>query len=511
MAQSNQTQATQVLPVYSLNTSYNYSASDWKKIRDCVAGERVIHDAGTKYLPKLSAVQKEVSYTAYKDRARFFNATARTLAGWAGSIFRKAPEVNAPPAVEPLLKDIDLAGTSFEELTNEATEEVLSIGRAGVLVEKQTGDTGRAYMRLFTAEEITDWATTVINGAQVLAFVELQYGVDQLSEDGKRVECVLEKRTLKLVDGLYTQTVSRSIKAGEFGAETTNTPTIKGQAMRFIPFVFLSAKGTKPQIQEPPLLAIATTNVHHYRRSADLCHGLHLSALPTPYSINDTSNGEPIELGSGTFYNFKGNGVAVGFLEWSGAGLAAVRQDMQDMLAEMAALGAAYITPPKREAESAEALSLKNEAQNSPLAKIASAVERGLSLALAWLCLWQGADDSAAAVRLNKDFDQTKLSASDLKTLSEALQSGGITPDVYAHLLAAAEVLPPELTAEKFAADLENAQAAKEVKQKEQAQLQAEQLAMQRQTTQTGNDTKPAPADAAQEPASDTTIMPMKK
>lgn len=477
--------------MYSTNYSYNYALPNWKKIRDCIAGERVIHDAGESYLPKLSAIQKELSYKAYKDRARFFNATARTLSGWAGSIFRKAPDVNAPDAITPLLKDIDLAGTSFEELIDEATEEVLSIGRAGVLVEKQSGATGRAYMRLFDAEEITNWATTVIDGQQVLAMVELQYGVDQVSDDGLTVDCVLEKRVLKLVGGVYTQTISRSIQAGKFGTETTTTPTLKGAALRFIPFVFLSPKGTKPAIQEPPLLAIATTNVHHYRRSADLCHGLHLSALPTPYSINDTSDGEPIELGSGTFYNFKGNGVAVGFLEWSGAGLAAVRQDMQDMLAEMAALGAAYITPPRRDAESAEALSLKNEAQNSPLAKIASAVERGLSLALAWLCLWQGADDSAAAVRLNKDFDQTKLSASDLKTLSEALQSGGITPDVYAHLLAAAEVLPPEMTAEKYAAQLEGIKAQKDQEKKDAAAQQMAQLEMQRQTTQKPADAPP--------------------
>ncbi len=494
-----QTTQTQALPVYSSNASYNYAASDWQKIRDCIAGERVIHDAGEKYLPKLSSVQKEPSYKAYKDRARFFNAVARTLAGWLGAIFRKAPQVSAPAAIEALLKDIDLAGTTFEELIDEATEEVLSVGRAGVLVEKQTGESGRAYMRMFTAEEITDWATTVINGAQVLAMVELQYGVDQLSDDGSRVECILERRRLTLRDGIYTQCISRSVKAGEYGAETTITPTIKGAALRFIPFVFLSAKGTKPMIQEAPLLAMATTNVHHYRRSADLCHGLHLSALPTPYSINDISNGEPIELGSGTFYNFKGNGVTVAFLEWSGAGLNAVRQDMQDMLAEMVALGAAYITPPKKDAESAEALGLKNEAQNSPLSKIAGAIERGLSLALAWLCLWQGADDSAAAVRLNKDFDKTKLSAQDLKTLSEVLQSGGITPDVYAELLVAAEALPAEMTAKQFAAELESVQAEKEEKAKNAAEQLAAQQEQQRKTTQAPGADEP-PDDSSDDP-----------
>lgn len=467
MTQQANTSYTQTLPIFSTNASYMYALSDWLKVRDCIAGERRIHDAGTRYLPMLSSVQKQASYLAYKDRARFFNATARTLAGWAGAIFRKAPEVNAPESVMILLKDIDLAGTSFEELIDETTEEVLSVGRVGVLVDKQSGANGRAYMRIFLAEEITNWATTVINGQQVLAMVELQYGVDTLSADGLTPTCVVEKRVLKLENGIYTQTVSRTSDAsGKFSEGETTTPTIKGAAMRFIPFVFLSAKGTKPEIKDAPLLAIATTNVHHYRRSADLCHGLHLSALPTPYSINDTSKGEPIELGSGTFYNFTGLNVTVGFLEWSGAGLASVRQDMQDMLGEMAALGAAYITPPKREAESAEALSLKNEAQNSPLAKIAGAVERGLSLALAWLCLWQGADDSAAAVRLNKDFDQTKLSASDINTLSQALQSGAITPEVYAHMLAAAEVLPPEMTAEKYAAQLEQVQAQKEEKRK---------------------------------------------
>src|SRR5512139_2628362 len=86
----------------SVNTThpeYDLMAATWLRARDVLAGEDAIKAAGEKYLPKLES-QSEEEYQAYKARAVFFNATARTLAGYVGMIFRKPPYVRLPENTE---------------------------------------------------------------------------------------------------------------------------------------------------------------------------------------------------------------------------------------------------------------------------------------------------------------------------------------------------------------------------------------------------------------------------
>jgi len=441
----NTSTSTMSAPV-SANIHYRQYLPQWQLVRDCVEGESCVKARAETYLPRLSARQKDAAYLAYKQRARFFNATERTLSGWLGSIFRKDPSIHVPPQAEELLLDVDLCGATIEEFAASAVEEVLITNRAGVLVEHQTSPNGRPYLLLFTAEEIVDWGETLRDGVRVLSLVVLQYVTNDVDASGASCELV-ERRTLRLVDGFYEQTIERSV-AGEFTIHGIAAPIAQSKRLNFIPFVFLSSKGTKSTIHKSPLLDIARTNLHHYTSSADWRQGLHMVALPTPYGLNLSKGDGPLELGPGVFQEFDGgSGAAVGFLEISGSGLNLVRQDLEDLKGEMAALGAAYVTPPKREAETAEALTLKHAEQNSPLAKIARSVEKGLTRALEYLCQWYGVDTEEVEVRLNKDFDRTRLSPSDLKVLSEALQGGAITAEVYAYQLEQAEVLPPEMTA----------------------------------------------------------------
>lgn len=450
---------------------YSYYLSDWCKVRDCIAGERKVKERGELYLPKLSARQKEPSYEAYKTRACFLSATERTKEGFVGSALRKPPTVTAPDSIDPLLEDIDLAGTTFEELVEESVDAGMSVGRAGILVEHEPTPGGRPYMLFYEAEEIVNWATQVVNGRRVLALVELRYNVDNLSEDGYSVECHEERRCLRLVEGIYQQTIRQYVegeqnKPGQWVESAPIVPTMQGRPLDFIPFVFLGPKNTKPEIAKPPLLKIAELELSAYRSSADLEHGLHLVALPTPYSIN-LKTGEdagPIELGPGVFHEFQGENGEIDFLEVQGTGLSLVKENLESKKEQMALLGAAFLTPPKREAETKEALELKSSAANSPLAKICKSLEKGLTQALKWLVRWTGADDSKVEVRLNKDFDKTRLSPDDIQKLSAALQSGAITPEVYAYLLEEAEILPPDVDAKEYAEELRAEKQAKQEK-----------------------------------------------
>ena len=83
------------MPVNSTHADYDAIAADWIRARDVIAGEDAVKAAGQKYLPRLDC-QTEEEYAAYRDRAAFFNATARTGEGCVGLIFRRAPFVKGP-------------------------------------------------------------------------------------------------------------------------------------------------------------------------------------------------------------------------------------------------------------------------------------------------------------------------------------------------------------------------------------------------------------------------------
>ena|SRR5215216_5142073 len=110
------------MPVNSLHAEYEAFWPVWMRAPDVIAGEDAVKAAGIRYLPRLE-LQTDEQYAVYKQRAAFYNATARTADGFVGMIFRRPPFVKFPKeessvggAMAVLLNDADMLGTSFNEL-----------------------------------------------------------------------------------------------------------------------------------------------------------------------------------------------------------------------------------------------------------------------------------------------------------------------------------------------------------------------------------------------------------
>ena len=71
------------MPVNNTHPDYDAALGDWIVARDVMAGEAAIKAGGEKYFPRLDA-QSDEEYTAYKNRAAFFNATSRSSEGFIG-------------------------------------------------------------------------------------------------------------------------------------------------------------------------------------------------------------------------------------------------------------------------------------------------------------------------------------------------------------------------------------------------------------------------------------------
>ena len=240
------------MPVDNTHPDYDANVFAWWRARDVYAGEDAVKAAGTRYLPRLDS-QTDDEYAAYKKRASFFNAMARTAEGLVGLIFRREPifhlpdsarvqslksnvqsrkvkpQVLQPHAQERALKqfvnDADMLGTRLTVYAKTVVQEIMLVGRAGSLVDWTTSSGGpmgsedRAYAVLYQAEDILNWQTERVNGRIVLTMVVLRETVEGQTEEDFSRERVEQIRVLRLapVQSLKSKVQSKNEDGGAQG------------------------------------------------------------------------------------------------------------------------------------------------------------------------------------------------------------------------------------------------------------------------------------------------------
>jgi hypothetical protein len=202
------------VPVNSTHADYDASALEWSRARDVLSGEDAVRAAADKYLPRLDS-QTDDEFAAYRKRASFFNATARTADGYVGLIFRRPPFVKVPEsddgvgrALAGFVNDGDMFGTTLAAYAKDVVWEVMSVGRAGSLVDWEENVEQRAYVSLYSTEQIINWQVGRVNGRNVPTLVVLRETVAKPiagpGGDEFAPETVEQIRVLKLVAGDMT-------------------------------------------------------------------------------------------------------------------------------------------------------------------------------------------------------------------------------------------------------------------------------------------------------------------
>jgi hypothetical protein len=87
------------MPVNNTHPDFDFALPGWLRARDVLAD--AVKSAGEKYLPRLDS-QSDEEFLAYRKRASFFNATARSAEGFVGLIFRRPPFIKIPEVQRPL-------------------------------------------------------------------------------------------------------------------------------------------------------------------------------------------------------------------------------------------------------------------------------------------------------------------------------------------------------------------------------------------------------------------------
>jgi hypothetical protein len=453
------------MPVSDTHGDYAAKLHIWLKCRDLAAGQEAVHARGEAYLPRLEG-QSEADYGAYKARALFYNATQRTIDGMAGLIFRRAPRAELPPAVEELVRDIDMSGTSLTAFAEMLVEELLTVGRVGLLVDHPPAHPGlvtaaqavdanqRPFFRTYRAEDIIDWREGQRQNASVLTQLRLRETI-ALAAPGDEFRSLFAEqiRVLDLdQEGFYRQRVFRQLEGQwrQFGPDIE--PRLDGRRMTRIPFIIFGPRGNRPAVAKPPLLDLVNVNLSHYRTAADFEHGAHFTGLPTAVITGHRlEEGEGLAIGAGEAWVLPAPDAKAFFLEFSGQGLGALSDSLARKEAQMAAIGARMLAPEKRQAETAESLAIRRGGENSVLAALAQGVSQGLTRALSILAFWAGAGGKVAFT-LNRDYLPIAMSAADLKAHVAAWQAGALSDESLFEALKQGEVIAESITFEEEAA-----------------------------------------------------------
>lgn len=463
------------------NTHGQYDAYKWKwrRCRDVIAGKDAIIQNGRTgeryigslynttyapdvYLPRL-ANQSDNEYLAYQERAAFFNATGRTLDALTGLIFAKDPQYQLPTAIAPYADDITLTDTNLREFSEQVVEQQLAVGRVGIMVDFPQGMptdltvamaealNARPFLRWYSAENLINWRTSMVNGARTLTLVVLREDVETY-EDQFTAASGVQYRVLDLTEQGYRVRVmdeDGSIKSEAY-------PLINNRPMGFIPFTILGANSCDPEVQKPPLLDLVDTNLAHYRNGADYEHGLHFTGLPTPYVAGvQLDDGQTLSIGSMSAWVFPDPSAKAEFLEFKGDGLGTLREAMKDKEQRMAVLGARMLVDESRRGEAFQTVELRFTNERSVLASIARSASDGIKRCLNWMAFWVGAPQDVE-FSLNTDFGATKMQPQMLTALVGAYQSDVMPLSVLFDNMQRGELVRRDMTFEQYEAEIDD-------------------------------------------------------
>ena len=476
------------MPVNSTHPDYDASLVAWSRARDVMAGEDTVKSAGPRYLPRLDS-QTDEEYAAYKERAAFFNATARTAEGYVGLIFRRPPFIKTPgdksamgTAISEFVNDADMLGTPLVGYAKNVASEVITVGRAGTLMDWEETE-NRVYASLYSAESVLNWRVERINGRNIPTLVVLYEGMGApaAGKEGDPFVTVSKEqiRVLKLVAGedggeskvrpysCVVEIWQREEKAqgrprgrkdkDEWKLIETRTPLRLGKPLPQIPFVFHGPYHSQPTVEKLPLADIIAVNLDHYRLDADYKHGVHFTALPTAW-VSGFDKAATLRIGSSTAWVTETPGATAGFLEFTGQGLQTFERAMDRDERLLAVLGSRLLEGQKKVGETAQAIELRQSGENSILGNIAINVSSSLTQVLAWAYWWNSTEEAPedvsteqVIVELNTDFSTKGLSAQEIQAIVAAWQANAISRETMTDLFRRGEVLPEGRTNEEEA------------------------------------------------------------
>ncbi len=457
-------------PIGNKSPDYARRIPEWQLVRHALEGEDRIKEEGTTYLPRPEG-QDTGQYARYKERATFLGVADRTARGLVGLVFRVDPQTKIPAALAHMEVSATPDGDPLITLAHEIVREILSVGRYGLLVDMAQAPSlvgkARPYIAPYVAENIWLWDETFdpVAGERVLQRVVVKE--EPVTEDEESTT-YLRELYLDADTGVYLQQLWRKVEpehqsrrdlsrrqadqqlSEDNGYEQVGEPfqpTKQGRPLTRIPFVFVNTYNLLPRPHKPPFYDLARVNIAHYRNSADYEQALHLIAQPTPWIAADWEQSQkPTHIGAATIWYLSKDAQA-GMVEFTGKGMATLRQAMADKEDQMAILGSRIIQDQQSNIK-VETMRMQTRAQTSVLTEGVNQAQLALEKALTLANEWAGGSGKIE-YKLNRDFVETTLSAQELDSLVKGWQAGAFSRQTLHENLQRGEIVPVDRSADE--------------------------------------------------------------
>jgi len=447
----------------------------WRRADDAFAGQDRIKASGETYLPKLSG-QTDERYTSYLMQTLFYNASKRTVNALQGLLYRKPPKLELPGKLNEFTDDITASDMTLISFVKWVSKEVLKRGRCGILASLNDTEE-RPILAGYLATQITNWRLGRIDGHSMLTHLRLLEPQEITDpEDRWRTITRPRYRVLDLVPGeegglslqvgLYVRNPDESASPEDqwiLDPEEDINPWIAtrgGTDVPFIPFTFVNPSGISPDVEEPPFLDLVDINLDHYRLDAFHKHALKMCGLPQHWFAGfefeetesedardeGTSLDRKVAIGADYALVAKDPAAKAGMLEFTGAGVTPISTEKEKDEERMAALGARAIETRKSGVETAEAMQLRHQGEQSTLSEVAGSVEDALRNSIGHFAWWAGVSadgefPSGAAVELNRDYYAPSITPQMLGALVQARQAGEIDQETFFYNLERGEMI----------------------------------------------------------------------
>lgn len=442
------------------NPEYEFWYPEWCKMRDVVLGQKQLREMGTVYLPMYAKMTAD-EYSAYLGRAPFYNMTSRTLDGMIGTSFLRDPKVaGIDDTQRELLKLASKKGSSFLTFTKQVCEEVLKVGRVGVLCDMGP-EGGSPYFAAYLAENIVDWETSNVGGRETLTLVALR---EQIRKPGESLAYDTQYRVLKLVGQEYQQHIygvadtSVSVDFRNQAPDEILVPSRRGASFDYIPFVFFGPRSNETEVDKPPLLDIADLNLSHYQSSAQLEQGRWYTGLPIYYSeIGPGGEMAEYEIAPNVVWQLT-PGAKAGIIEFNGQGLKFLENALREKENQISALGGRMITNRADSTGKSEEETKMNERnERSLLMNVSVVMDDGFSQLLQWWAYWQDINDvSEIQAKFNKDFMLDTLGAREFRAIHELYKDGVLPIEALHEVFQRINIIPDNMDLDAFKEAISN-------------------------------------------------------
>ena len=445
---------------------------DCIKMRTVFEGDKAIKKNAETYVPKNKGVDI-ADYNAIIQRSVFENFTEATAKGISGLIFAKEPTISLPTSLELLKDNIDMDDNTIVDLSQNIVNELMEVGRCGLLIDVPNIDTKgmskpqtdalniRAFTKLYKSETIINWRYEAINSVNKLTLLVLHEVYEDWTDDFT-AEYKNRYRVYRLINNVcnvavYEEKDKTFIATMEFKPVKANRKTIN-----YIPFIPLTYKDISIIPVKPPLMDIANINLNYYGVAVERRNVIHFVGNPffMGKGINtrdSEGNALTITLGSSIAQIFQEPNADMKIVETQGTGLAFNESYLNDCKSTMAALGARLLVPEANAQISENTMQMKTAGYRATIMQIANTASRAITQALKIIAEWEGQNPDEVKLELNTDYNLSEMDAQTITALVTAWQTGAIRQEDMFKKLQKGEIIENEISFDDYKSNLDNA------------------------------------------------------